>query len=58
MFLYMGGHIDANDKDTLRAAIREIKEETSLIELNQIIIGNDKQIPFDIDTHKISYIKD
>lgn len=57
MFLYPGGHIDANDKDTLQAAIREIKEETGLTELKQIILGNDKHIPFDIDTHKISYNK-
>ena len=57
MFLYPGGHIETNDKDVLQAAIREIKEETGLTELNQIIIGNDKIIPFDIDSHKISYNK-
>lgn len=57
MFLYPGGHIESNDKDILEAAIREIKEETGLIKLNQIIIGNDKLIPFDIDTHMISYNK-
>lgn len=55
MYLYPGGHFDINDKNPLDAVKREILEETSLDKLKQIIIADDKLIPFDIDTHLIEY---
>lgn len=56
-YLYPGGHIDNNDINPLDTAKREIEEETGLMNLKQIIIGNDKLIPIDIDTHIIEYNK-
>ena len=55
MYLYPGGHIDETDKNTLAAAKREIKEETSLTNLNNLKIDNNELIPIDIDTHIIPY---
>lgn len=55
MYLYPGGHIDANDKNPLEAAKREIQEETGLFNLKQFIIGNNELLPIDIDTHIIGY---
>lgn len=55
MYLYPGGHIDANDKNPLEAAKREIQEETGLFNLEQFIIENDELLPIDIDTHIIGY---
>lgn len=55
MYLYPGGHIDKDDKTTLEAALREIKEETSLEDLTQLTLENDPLLPIDIDTHIIPY---
>lgn len=55
MFLYPGGHIDSNDINPLQASIREIKEETGLINLKQLKVTSDELIPIDIDTHRIRY---
>ena len=55
MFLSPGGHIDSSDNSILEACKREIKEETSLINIKQIIIDNNKDIPIDIDSHLIKY---
>ena len=55
MYLYPGGHIDETDKNTLEAAKREIKEETSLTNLNNLKLTNNELIPIDIDTHIIPY---
>lgn len=51
--LQPGGHVEMQDKNTLETAIREIKEETGLTNLEQISIDFDKRIPFDINTHFI-----
>lgn len=55
MYLYPGGHLDNTDVDPLMGAKREIKAETGLNNLEQLIIMNDKLIPIDIDTHIIPY---
>lgn len=55
MYLYPGGHIDQNDKTPLDAALREIKEETSLENLTQLLLTENPLMPFDIDTHVIPY---
>lgn len=55
IYLYPGGHIDANDKNPLEASKREIQEETGLFNLEQFIIENDELLPIDIDTHIIGY---
>ena len=55
MYLYPGGHMDKYDKTPLSAAIREIAEETSIRNIEQINIVNDALIPIDIDTHLIKY---
>lgn len=55
MYLYPGGHVDKNDRDTLKAAIRELEEETGLKDLDNYLAGNDELVPFDIDIHKIDY---
>ena len=57
MYLYPGGHIDTSDGDMLSAVKREIREETGLINLEQLTICDNKLIPFDIDTHLIRYNK-
>ena len=54
-FLYPGGHVDLEDKSILDATIREIKEETGLINFTQFEVCNDIQVPIDIDTHEIAY---
>lgn len=49
-----GGHIDENDSSFLKAAMRELAEETGFI--NVIPLSSDAinfDIPFDIDVHKI-----
>lgn len=55
IYIYPGGHIDANDVNPFEAAIREVKEETGLEEFKEINLAQDKLIPIDIDTHIISY---
>ena len=55
MYLYPGGHMDKYDKTPLSAAIREIAEETSIRNIEQINIANDSLVPIDIDTHLIKY---
>lgn len=57
MYVYPGGHIDETDKTPLEAAIREIVEETGLLNLHQLTNIDDKLIPIDIDTHVIEYNK-
>ena len=37
IYLYPGGHIDANDKNPLEASKREIQEETGLFNLEQLL---------------------
>lgn len=53
MYLYPGGHVDLNDKSILDAAIREVKEETSLNDFSLVSLQNDKYVPIDIDTQNI-----
>lgn len=55
MYLYPGGHIDKTDKTPLDAALREVKEETSLSNLTQLQLVNNHLVPIDIDTHIIPY---
>lgn len=55
MYLYPGGHVNVDDDNILEAAIREVKEETGLIDIKQLQICNDKLVPIDIDTHEIGY---
>lgn len=55
MFLYPGGHMNQDDETPLSAAKREIKEETGLNNLEQLILAENELIPIDIDTHRIAY---
>ena len=55
MFLSPGGHIDTTDKSILDACIREVKEETGLKNIRQVIIDNNINMPIDIDTHTTKY---
>ncbi len=55
MFLYPGGHINNDDNTPLYAAKREIKEETGLDNLEQLILFGNELTPIDVDTHKIDY---
>lgn len=55
MYLYPGGHIEKDDSTPLEAALREIKEETSLDNLTQLTLTANSLMPFDIDTHIIPY---
>ena len=55
MYLYPGGHVDAEDVNTLFAAKREVLEETGIDNLEQLKMSEDELIPIDIDTHKIGY---
>lgn len=55
MFLYPGGHVDKEDKNVLKAAMRELREETGILDFSQIKVAENPLIPIDIDTHKIGY---
>ena len=57
MYVYPGGHMEEKDASPLEAAIREIKEETGLDNIMQVVIGDDILVPIDIDIHKIEYNK-
>lgn len=52
-YLYPGGHLNEEDKNSLEGAIREVKEETGLEHLEEIKISTSELVPIDIDTHKI-----
>lgn len=53
MYLYPGGHVDKTDESILSAAIREVKEETGLVDFE--LFDKNNSIPIDIDTHIIGY---
>ena len=55
IYIYPGGHIYANDVNPLEAAIREVKEETGLVDFEVMNLRQDNLIPIDIDTHKVNY---
>ena len=55
MYTYPGGHIDLCDANPLVAAIREVKEETGLMDFEEVNIARNELVPVDIDTHLISY---
>jgi len=55
MYLYPGGHVDNTDVDPLSAAIREVKEETGLFNLEEAKVVDNMMVPIDIDTHMIGY---
>lgn len=45
----------ALDETPLQTPIREIKVETRLDNLEQVVIGDDILVPIDIDIHDIEY---
>lgn len=55
LYLYPGGHINIEEQNPLQAAKREIEEETSLKDLEQLTLSKNELIPIDIDTHLIDY---
>lgn len=55
MYLYPGGHMVNDDINPLLASKREVLEETGLVNIENLKIGEDELVPIDIDTHKISY---
>jgi S-adenosylhomocysteine hydrolase/8-oxo-dGTP pyrophosphatase MutT (NUDIX family) len=52
--LQPGGHIEPCDSSPLAGALREVREETGLTGLRQILINSSHLVPFDIDIHYIS----
>lgn len=55
MYLYPGGHIDNSDLNPLEAVKREIKEETGITNINEIVLSDNNLIPMDINIHMIPY---
>lgn len=55
MYLYPGGHIDNTDSNPLEAVKREIKEETGITNINEIVLLDNNLIPIDINIHMIPY---
>lgn len=55
MYLYPGGHIDNTDSNPLEAVKREIKEETGITNINEIVLSDNKLVPIDINIHMIPY---
>ena len=55
MYLYPGGHIDNTDSNPLEAVKREIKEETGITNINEIVLSDNNLIPIDINIHMIPY---
>lgn len=55
IYVYPGGHITPDDTTPLQAAKREVEEETGLKNVEVISVCDDENVPFDIDTHHISY---
>lgn len=53
MYVYPGGHVDNSDDNPESAAKREVQEETGIVNMENYVIGDDKTIPLDIDTHMI-----
>lgn len=52
-FLQPGGHIEAEENSPLEAALREVKEETSITALKYLPLNSKNEVPIDIDTHLI-----
>ena len=52
-WLQPGGHVEKEDQTILETAKREIFEETGLKDLELINFFENKEIPFDINTHYI-----
>ena len=44
-----GGHVEPDDRDLLEAARREVREETGLMDLDDLLSG----LPLDVDVHPI-----
>ena len=55
MYLYPGGHIDNSDLNPLEAVKREIKEETGITNINEIVLSDNNLIHIDINIHMIPY---
>lgn len=58
IYLYPGGHMEESDITPVDTAVREIKEETGIINIKQVNICDNKLVPIDIDIHKIEYNKE
>jgi 8-oxo-dGTP pyrophosphatase MutT (NUDIX family) len=52
-WLQPGGHVDPDDRDLVAAALREVREEVGLVELELL-----PPAPFDLDVHDIPVRKD
>lgn len=55
MFLSPGGHVEKSDVSPLEGAKREIKEETGLDNLEQLVTSKGELVPIDIDTHDVLF---
>jgi S-adenosylhomocysteine hydrolase/8-oxo-dGTP pyrophosphatase MutT (NUDIX family) len=53
MHLQPGGHCEPNDQTLLDAALREVREETSLTDLTHFPYHYNPLVPIDIDSHYI-----
>ena len=56
MYLYPGGHIDREDSSIYETALREVKEESGIRDMEVVKI-KEKVIPFDIDIHTTKEVK-
>ena len=55
MYVYPGGHIDSCDKNPLEAAKREVKEETGITDIKEVLVADNELVPIDMDTQLIPY---
>ena len=55
MYLYPGGHCEKSHNSILVTAKKEVIEETGITNFEAIYISKNKNVPIDIDVHKIPY---
>lgn len=54
-YVYPGGHMEKEDSSILETAKREIREETGIKDLQEYGFVQNKEVPIDINIHRIPY---